>query len=70
MTKEQNNEAERLLANWADLNAKLSELDEQQCWALLALEKGGKDRIQFKLRIYGRANKLRTQRERQELVNK
>ena len=60
----------KVLANWADLNANLGGCDESQCWALLAAEKQGKARIQFLLRIYGRANKLRTQRERQELINK
>lgn len=59
-----------LLENWAGLNAQLGELTEEECWHLLALEKTGLKRLQFLLRIYGRANKLRTQRERQELVNK
>lgn len=64
---------EALLTNWntlANAGNKLNELSEEACWQLLALEKAGKNRLQFLLRIYGRANKLRTQRERQELVNK
>lgn len=60
----------KVLANWADLNAHLGTCDEAQCWALLAAEKQGKARIQFLLRIYGRANKLRTKRERQDLISK
>jgi hypothetical protein len=55
------------LLNWGNLQAALREMTEAQCWALLDEEKSGKRRIQFLLRIYGRANTLRCERERRGL---
>ena len=55
------------LKNWASLNAALPNLSETQCWDLLDKEKSGAKRIQFLLRLYGRANKLRGRRERKYL---
>jgi hypothetical protein len=58
-------------ANWAALNEHLKDpaMTEEQCAALLAAEKGRtKPRVQWLLRIYGKFNKLRTQRERDELA--
>ena len=56
------------LLNWATLNEDLHYLTEVECWALLKAEQKGKKRLQFLLRIYGRANRMRTQRERNELL--
>jgi hypothetical protein len=60
------------LNTWGSLNARMQDpsLTEQQCWDLLTLEQSGKARIQFMLRIYGRANKLRTTRERMEITKR
>lgn len=56
------------LATWLGLNEALREYDEQQCWKLLAAEQAGKRRTNYLLRIFSRANKLRTDRERIELL--
>lgn len=53
---------------WKTLNECIMDLNEEQCWDLLDQEKKGKKRIQFLARIYGRASKLRIQRERRELM--
>ncbi len=58
---------ERVLKNWQCLQAELHTLTEKQCWELLEVEKTGHRRTQFLLRIYGRANKLRGNRERLNL---
>jgi hypothetical protein len=59
---------EKYLENWSKLNEFLKQATEEQCAELLKLEKKGKKRLQFKLRIYGRLNKMRTTRERNELA--
>lgn len=59
-----------LLKNWSTLNEHLHDLTEQQCSELLKKEKKGKKRVAFLIRIYGRFNTLRTERERLELVAK
>lgn len=56
------------LSNWVAMNAALKELSEEKCWKLLQEEKNGQKRAQFMLRIHGRANKLRAERERRELL--
>lgn len=56
------------LRNWSTLNDVLKTLDEDQCWKLLDEEKAGKRRAGCLLRIYGRANQLRGERERRELL--
>lgn len=53
---------------WAELNVKLEDMTEQQAWDALKAEKEGKNRMSHLLRIYGRANLLRSQRERRALV--
>lgn len=58
---------EDLLENWAALNHGLPELTEKDCLELLSFERENKRRVQFMLRIYGRYNRLRTHREREEL---
>ena len=57
-----------LLQNWAVLNTHLTKLSEKECAELLKREKKGKKRFNFLLRIYGRYNRLRTVRERAELM--
>ncbi len=56
------------LENWGKLNEFLKVATEEQCEKLLLMEKLGAQRLQFKLRIYGKLNKLRTTRERNELA--
>jgi hypothetical protein len=56
------------LSNWPALQEALKRLDETECWALLQEEKKGKRRLQFLLRIYGRANRLRCERERRDIT--
>ena len=56
------------LLSWPALNTKLREATEQQCYRLLQLEAQGRRRPQFMLRIYGRYNRLRGERERRGLL--
>lgn len=56
------------LKTWLLLNEGLRTLTEEQCWRLLAEERAGKRRPQYLLRIFSRANKLRTDRERAEIL--
>jgi len=58
----------RYLESWAVLNESLMQLDESACHDLLKLEKAGANRPLFLFRIYGRYNKLRGARERDELL--
>lgn len=58
------------LATWATLNRYVQGLDEQTLQALLKKEQKGEARTQFLIRIYGRYNKLRTIRERKEILSK
>lgn len=67
MTEQQQTEP-RALQTWLLLNEELRSMTEEQCWALLRKEQQGKKRIQYMLRIFSRANKLRTERERAEIV--
>lgn len=57
-----------ILKNWATLNAVLQDLSEKECEELLTNERNGQRRLQFLLRLYGRYNKLRSQRERNTLI--
>ena len=59
---------EKYLQNWRLLNETLKVATEEQCWELFQLEQNGKHRVQFLIRIYGRYNKLRTTRERNNLA--
>lgn len=56
------------LSSWVAMNEALKTISEEECWALLEEEKKGQQRVQFMLRIHGRANKLRAERERRELL--
>ena len=53
---------------WVGLNDRLMTADEATCVALLELERAGKARRQFMLRIHSRLNKVRADHERRELV--
>lgn len=63
------NQDEDLLQDWGTLNRNIQQLSEEDCMQLLKKEKAGQQRLSFLLRIYGRLNKLRTQRERNELAS-
>ncbi len=56
------------LYTWRSLNVVLEKLDEEAAWDLLRQEVEGPARVQLLLRLYGRANKLRAQRERREVL--
>jgi hypothetical protein len=56
------------LANWETCNEALRNATEDEALVLLDLEKGGKRRVQYLLRIHARYNRQRAQRERAELL--
>ncbi len=56
------------LRNWHRMNRYLGVVSEEQCWELLDAERTGRRRTHFLIRIYGRANKLRAIRERDDLL--
>jgi uncharacterized protein YbgA (DUF1722 family) len=59
---------DRVLANWTALNDALRTIDEKRCRQLLEREKNNKRRVAFLMRIYGKFNQLRCDRERRELL--
>ena len=60
---------EEALLSWTALNqALMSSEDEYECYRLIRVERKGRRRRQFILRIYSRLNKLRADRERRELT--
>lgn len=56
------------LGSWAAVNKALQTANEKRCKELLDHEKTNGKRPHFLLRIYGRYNKLRAERERRELT--
>lgn len=56
------------LKTWTGLNDYLRSASETQCAELLEKEDKGKRRVQFLLRIYGRYNRIRSDRERRALL--
>lgn len=56
------------LRNWHAMNRYLRSATEDECWQLLEEEKAGARRLNFLIRIYGRANKYRAVREREALL--
>jgi len=54
--------------NWRSLNAKLSELDEDQVLELLKIERDGERRISMLQRLHQRYTALRAARERVEIL--
>jgi len=63
-------EQAQCLRTWATLNAHVKKLTESELSWLLQLELAGEARTQFIIRIYGRFNRLRTIRERKELLSR
>lgn len=57
-----------MLRSWEALNTWLRSAKEEQCRQLLHVEKSSKRRSAFLLRIFGKYNRLRTERERRELM--
>lgn len=72
MPKQKQDAASRWTAGdietWGQLNEALSGASEADCAALMALEKAHRCRIRALIRIHGRMNVVRAERERQELV--
>lgn len=60
-------EIDTALGSWLALNKFLRTARETQCSILLAFERKGRRRLNYMLRIYGRYNRLRCDRERREL---
>ena len=56
-----------ILASWVSLNEELQNCTEAEAQKLMNEELQGRRRKQFLLRIHSRFNKLRADRERQEL---
>ena len=67
MTKGKKNLHEAL-ENWEVCNDMLRAADEKLAKELLELEKAGKCRIQYVLRIHARFNRMRAKRERAALL--
>lgn len=55
------------LESWLGLQHELPKLSEEKLWELLEREKRGQCRHSFVQRLFGRANKLRAQREAGDL---
>jgi hypothetical protein len=56
------------LSTWTALNDFLRTATEDEAFEMLRLERGGKRRIQYLLRIYSRYNHTRATREREEIL--
>ena len=59
---------EEVLSTWVTLNNALRNATEAECSSLLAHEKANRKRTTVLLRVYGRFNQLRGERERRELI--
>lgn len=59
-----------VLNNWESCNNFLRDCTEEQAAQLLEMEKQGKRRVQYLLRIHARFNRERAKRERSELLQK
>ena len=57
-----------LLRDWKKFAYAVKDMTEEECNALLEVEKKGYRRIPYLVRLYGRMNLLRTKRERDELI--
>jgi len=57
-----------ILANWNKMSNALKDLTEEQCYALIRLEQEGKNRVHMLNRIHARYTKLRSERERVDIV--
>lgn len=56
------------LRTWRDLNHAVKDAGEDLCLHLLTAEQRGRARRPFLLRIHARLNRVRAQRERQEML--
>ena len=65
VSKDQMNQA---LSDWRKMNEFIQAHTEEECWKLLKEEQKGGKRLDYLLRIYGRANKLRSTRERRAIA--
>lgn len=52
-----------VLHSWRSLDKHILKLNEDELWNILAVELAGQKRRLFIIRIFGRANKLRANRE-------
>lgn len=59
---------EDIVTNWNKMNESLNQLTEAQCLALIRLEQDGKRRVHMLNRIHARYTKLRSERERIEIM--
>lgn len=57
-----------LLDNWMGLNEVMGNMGEAESFALLEHERGNKQRPAILMRLHGRFNKLRGQREKLEMM--
>lgn len=57
-----------LLGNWTQLNLVIMQLTEKEVSELLEHERNTRGRLRVMLRIYNRFSKLRSLREKKELV--
>lgn len=55
------------LKSWNNLNEAMRNADEKLCAKLMAEERKGRRRKEFMLRIHSRLNKVRADREREEI---
>ena len=60
---------EKALANWSELNTLIMQLKEKDMHALLEHEKENKGRMRILMRLYNRFSKLRSTREKVELMS-
>lgn len=58
-----------ILKTWRSANAFLQSASEQDCLALLQYEQQNEDRYPMLIRVYHRFAKMRTQRERAEILS-
>jgi len=68
MTVKKKTVADPALRTWRDLNDAIRDASEADCERLLKLEKAGRKRQQFVMRIFSRLNRVRADRERQDLL--
>lgn len=59
---------EDIITNWNKMNEHLNDLKEEQCLKLLHMEQDGKRRVHMLNRIHARFTKLRSERERIEIM--
>ena len=58
-----------IIQNWNKMNESLNTLTEEQCLELLQLEQSGRRRVHMLNRIHARFTKLRSERERIDIMS-